>query len=151
MKVYLCRHGDAVQPVLDPECPLSESGRCQIREVAGNLKASNVKAARVEHSPKARARETAEILAAAVAPGVRLEERGDLNPDDLVEDWVIELGHREEDSVLVGHLPFMGDLARSLLGPGCKDLERFTTGSVLCLERVGESVWKKVWMRVPGA
>ncbi len=151
MKVYLCRHGDAVHPAVNPDCPLSESGRCQIQEVAENLMKSGGKAARVEHSPKTRARETAEILAGAVAPGVRLEERGDLNPNDPVEGWIIELGHREEDSLLVGHLPFMGDLARSLLGPGCKDLESFSTGSVLCLERVGRTAWKKVWMQRPEA
>ena len=150
MKVILSRHGSVKNPAEDPDRSLSEVGRAEIQRVAGKLKDAGVRVARVEHSPKKRAMETAEILAEVVAPGVQLTLRTDLNPLDNVGDWAAELEQLEEDTLLVGHLPFMGNLARVLLGPDSEETIFFSTGTALCLERVEAGVWRKVWVADPG-
>ena len=68
MKLYLAQHGEAVSKAEDPERPLSEQGRRDVRVVAGLLKAAGLRVERVWHSGKARAEQTARVLAGAVLP-----------------------------------------------------------------------------------
>ena len=70
MNIYLVQHGEAVAKEVDPERPLTESGRSDVRRMASFLGAAGVRVSRIMHSGKVRAKETAELLAAAVAPGM---------------------------------------------------------------------------------
>jgi phosphohistidine phosphatase len=55
-----------------------------------------------------------------------------------------------QDTMLVGHLPFMGKLASWLLsGTEQADAVSFRPGSVACLERGAEGSWTLAWMIRP--
>jgi phosphohistidine phosphatase SixA len=74
MRLYLVQHGDAVPERLDPERPLSASGRREVQAVARLLADTGVRAAHVVHSGKLRAQQTAELL--AVCPRHDRVDRG---------------------------------------------------------------------------
>lgn len=148
MKIYLVRHGAAAHPAVDPRRPLSDEGRREVEEVAEALRARGVKPTWVAHSPKARAEETAAILGEALAPTVPREVRGDLIPLGPVDKVAVELSVRGDvgDGMLVGHMPFQGDLACALLGPKLGDYPQFPTAGVMCVERTANGEWEFLWM-----
>ena len=67
MTLYLVQHGEAKAEAEDPEWPLTARGRDDIGCLAALLARTGVRVARLDHSGKRRAQETAELLAAAVA------------------------------------------------------------------------------------
>ena len=149
MRVYLVQHGDAVPERLDPERPLSAVGRREVHAVARLLADTGVRLARVVHSGKLRAQQTAELLATAVAPG-RVPEVAGLSPNDSVEPVVRRIADWASDVMLVGHLPFMGKLvARLVAGDEGKPVVAFVPGTVVCLERDEANHWTIVWMVRP--
>jgi len=153
VKVYLVRHGRAVHPSRDAAQPLSEAGREEVRSVAARLVELEAAPGWIEHSPKARAAETAKILAEILGGELVVKERRDLLPNSDVAGIAVELDVREEDGLLVGHMPFMGDLAGTLTAPGANGegggTVMFPTAGVLCLEREGAGRWRRVWMVAP--
>lgn len=150
MKLYLVQHGEAVPDEVDPTRPLSDAGRADVRNVAAFLAARPLALARVAHSGKLRARQTAEILAAALAPGRPVEPRAGLNPKDPPEEFARELAMWSEDVMVVGHLPFMGRLTALLVSEEQHgDLVAYRPGSVVCLERGSGNGWKLAWMLRP--
>ncbi|MBM3581113.1 MAG: phosphohistidine phosphatase SixA, partial [Alphaproteobacteria bacterium] len=74
MRVYLARHGDAVEALENPRRPLSAKGRAEVERMASFLARGGVRPRRIIHSQKLRAGETAAILARVLAPGIALEE-----------------------------------------------------------------------------
>lgn len=150
MKLYLVRHGDALGPEVDPERPLSAAGRRQVARMAAVLSARGVRVARVLHSGKARARETAAALAAAVAPDTTPEARDGLSPNDAVEPLAEAVAAWREDSLIAGHMPHLARLASRLLTgrevPSGFDFEPTATA---CLERDDEGAWALVWFVGP--
>ena len=55
------------------------------------------------------------------------------------------------DTMLVGHLPFMGRLVgRLVTGDEHVDVVAFVPGTVLCLEPAADDRWRVVWMVRPG-
>ena len=85
MKLYLVRHGEALAKDVDPDQSLSEVGRANVERLAGFVGLRGVRAARILHSGKARARQTAEILAEAMADAEALESA---IPDDREDPTV---------------------------------------------------------------
>ena len=147
MLLYLARHGDAKREDEDPRRPLSEKGAAEVKRMAAFLKPLSISLGAVWHSGKARAMETAEILASAltVKDGV-VKQRG-LSPLDPVEPIRQDLMRRQEDLMIVGHLPFLANLASALLaGPEGSVLIAFEQSAILCLERSGEENWTVRWM-----
>ncbi|RME35186.1 MAG: phosphohistidine phosphatase SixA [Gammaproteobacteria bacterium] len=150
MRLYLAQHGEALPKEQDPERPLSGKGRAEVERMARFLGAAGVRAQRVIHSGKARAEQTAALLAQAIAPGVEAEVSGLINPDDPPEafDWQSDAWDR--DTLVVGHLPFMARLASHLL---IQDEDRILTGfrpgTVLCLEKEEPGDWRIAWMVRP--
>jgi len=64
MNLYLVQHAEAKRKEEDPERPLSEKGRVDIRKVAVYIAGHiNIKVSAIIHSGKTRARQTAEALA----------------------------------------------------------------------------------------
>jgi phosphohistidine phosphatase len=149
LKIYLVRHGAAEHPAMNPERPLSDTGRREIESVAEALRERGVAPVWIAHSPKTRAIETATILGEALAPDVLREERGDLMPNGPVDGVAIELGIRDGDGMLVGHMPFVGDLASALLGSKLSDFPQFPTGGVMGVERGVDGAWEMLWMLAP--
>ena len=78
------------------------------------LASAGTRAVRVAHSGKLRAQQTAEVLAAALAPAAVLEIMTGLNPNDAVEPVARRVAGWTSDTILVGHLPFMGRLVARL-------------------------------------
>ena len=62
MKLYLVRHGEALSEHVARERPLSDKGKRDAAAMAAFLGRAGIRVAEVQHSGKARARETAELL-----------------------------------------------------------------------------------------
>ena len=149
MKLYLMRHGNAVDPSVDPDCPLSESGRTDITRMAKFFeKNAEVRVSKLYHSQKLRAKQTAGLIASTVLTEGSPKEITGLNPTDSVLSISDEIVSWQEDTWLVGHLPFMPRLvSRLLTGDENKLLVAFQQGSVICLEKEREeaSDWLLNW------
>jgi phosphohistidine phosphatase len=119
-----------------------------VEKLAAFLWQAGVGLPRVVHSGKARARQTAEILAGR--SGSRIEARSGLDPKDPPQPIAREAEEWKDDVMLVGHLPFLGRLASRLMTESDdRDLVTFRPGSLLCLERSGEGGWTLIWMIRP--
>jgi phosphohistidine phosphatase len=136
MRLYLVRHGEALPDRVDAARSLSERGRAEIEEVAGQAARRGGRPIEIRHSGLTRARQTAEILAAHLAParGVRAVEG--LQPEDDPHRLAAECEALREPIMLVGHLPYLSRLASLLLlGDSGRDLIRFGTGTMASLAR----------------
>jgi phosphohistidine phosphatase len=150
MRLYLVQHGDAVPEQLDPERPLSTAGRREVEAVARLLASKGMRAVRIAHSGKLRAQQTAELLAAALAPGMVPETMTGLSPNDPVDPVARGIADWTSDVMLVGHLPFMGKLvARLVAGDERKPVAAFVPGTVVCLEQGETGHWAITWMVRP--
>lgn len=119
MDIYLMQHGVAATAEEDPSRPLTADGRAAVERVARQARDAGVRIDVCVHSGKARAEQTATILAAAVGGGVRA--RAGLDPSDPVQPVADWLEAQAVSSVaVVGHLPFLDHLA-SLLVAGRAD------------------------------
>jgi len=150
MRVYLVQHGEAHPESASPDRELTPRGRSDVERIAALLGNCGVRVAKMYHSGKTRARQTAELLAARVAPGVMAEQLAGINPNDAVEPMVERLRSWSEDVFVVGHQPFMGKLVALLVaGRSESRVVAYEPGSVACLERDAEDHWVLVWMLRP--
>jgi phosphohistidine phosphatase len=150
MKVYLVQHGDALPKEVDPERPLSEKGRADVERIASFLGRSGLRVSRILHSGKQRAEQTAELLAAAVGSGDGVDQVSGINPLDPTDHLAQGVGEWTDDTMVVGHLPFMGKLASRLVaGDEAASVVMFTPGTVICLERGEQGSWSIAWMIRP--
>ena len=151
MKVWLVRHGDAVPDTVDAARPLSSAGRAEVEAVAALLaRSGKVRPRTVVHSDKTRARQTAEILAAALGASDGLQQADGLAPEADPAIWAGRLG--DADGVMVvGHMPHMEGLLGQLIGaPDESGLVRLVTATVVCLSREpGQPTWSMAWMVTP--
>src|SRR4030095_10020237 len=99
MTLYLVQHGEAKAEAEDPERPLTARGRDDIGRLAALLARTGVRVARLAHSGKRRAQETAELLAAAVA--ATPTARSGLAPNDPVAPLAAEVCALAENVMLV--------------------------------------------------
>lgn len=151
MRVYLVRHGEALPKEVDPDRGLSEEGRREAEKVAAFLEGLAIEVESVWESGKKRATETAGIMAAAVRSRNGVERRSGISPNDPVEPIAEKIVSRQGDIMLVGHMPFLGDLASQLvLGRKGLELIRFPAAAVVCLESASQGRWAVNWMVVPG-
>jgi phosphohistidine phosphatase len=149
MRLYLVQHGDALPEDVDPARPLSSQGGADVEHVAALLARHVSGIARVLHSGKTRAQQTAEILAREIGAGAPLQAASGLNPLDDPEDWAQQVDASTEDVMLVGHLPFMSKLiSRLLVGDAEIGVVALEPGSVVCLER-DDGHWTITWMLRP--
>ena len=148
MKLYLVQHGKAVSKEEDPERPLSEQGIQDVQVMASRLGAAGVRVTRIWHSGKARSAQTAELLAAAVFPRGEVEVITGIKPNDPVAEFATDADVWDEDTLVVGHLPFMSRLVSLLtLKDAEHELVQFIPGSIVCLERLDHDRWVIAWMR----
>lgn len=150
MKVYLVRHGEAVSSQSNPQRPLSEQGRADIRKVASFIKPLGISVEHVWHSGKLRAAQTAEILADSIKAEKGCSEHEALGPDEDVTIIVDELDAYNTDLMIVGHLPYLAYLASLLIAGGeTADVAAFDAGSIACLNRSDPGRWRIEWMITP--
>ncbi len=150
MRLYLVRHGEAVDEEVDPQRPLSPRGRHGVERVGRFLISLSITVDAVWHSNKLRAVETAQILANSVKSAKGLIERQGLSPMDLIEPMKKIIEETDEDLMVVGHLPFLDRLASMLLSEKIdKGFFVFDEATTLCLEGNHYGSWRILWMVTP--
>jgi phosphohistidine phosphatase len=121
--LYFLRHGSPVEPIdwhgNERERPLTDEGRAELRAVAQGLLPLALPLAAIYTSPFTRARETAEIVAAALH--VPVTEAPELAPGCDREALAALLARAPTASaanglLLVGHEPDLSTLIGSLIG-----------------------------------
>ena len=150
MTLYLVQHGAAVPEQEDPERPLSAQGAEDVERLAGLLAHLRVSVARVLHSGKTRAEQTAATLATAVLDRGEPEVTAGLKPKDAPGPLAERLAGLREDWVLVSHQPLLGRLI-SLLVAG--DSERpsvaLQPGTLVALEPDAEAGGWRIALVLP--
>ncbi|MGA7800628.1 MAG: phosphohistidine phosphatase SixA [Gammaproteobacteria bacterium] len=150
MKVLLAQHGEATSKEEDPDRPLTEQGREDVERVAAFLGNAGVSAVRALHSGKTRARQTADILTRRLRTGSDPELHPGLGPNDPVEPLAREIGHWDESTLVVGHLPFVALLTGQLVtGHSAVAVNSYRPGAVACLEKTPTGGWAITWMIRP--
>ncbi len=150
MRVYLVRHGKALAKEVDPKRGLSEEGRAEVERVGHVLQSCGIEIEAILHSGKTRARETAETLAARLAPGLVPQERAGLAPLDDVHEMAARIQQVAGDLMIVGHLPHLAKLTSAVLGvPESMAVVEFKPGGVVCLEGYAGGRWAIAWMIAP--
>ena len=144
------RHGEALSPQRDPERGLSENGKAKIKMVAAHLLNKKISFQQVLHSKKKRARETAEIMAQTLSPTVTPVEHSHITPNDDPALIISEINDWDNDTLITSHLPFVPNLITALTGQDAYlSAITFETGTIICLERMGNANWAIQWSTSP--
>ena len=121
-----------------------------MRHLAEFLDKAGMQVGQVLHSGKTRAEQTAAILATALLPTGEPQAHAGLGPKDPLEKVSPEIAFWSVDTLIVGHLPYLGRLASLLLA---SDPDRpvlaFQPGSIACLEKTADRHWVLAWMVRP--
>ena len=127
MRVYLCRHAEAAPGDPDELRELTAKGRRQARALGARLSGLAEPPATVLTSPFARARQTAEAIAAETGAALRLEPA--LAPGATVDALRGAVAGASGPVAAVGHQPDCSDITVVLTGsdPG------FAPGSMTVL------------------
>lgn len=151
MNLYLVRHAEPKSREEDPERPLTEKGLADIKRVAEFIAEHvNIKVDRIIHSHKARARETAEVLADGLHPPLGISQEDGLDPRADVRIWTNKISISSEDLMLVGHIPYLSNLVSNLvIGNPAGELVEFKMGSMVYLSRNEDGIWTINWMITP--
>ena len=154
MKLYLMRHGEAAYKENDVKQGLTRNGKLAIEQLAKKLTRNisdhpsdqKINIENVLHSEKARAQQTAEIMASILAPNVVPLCRKNLNPNDTPEDLLPYIETLTQETLITSHLPYIPSLLRLLT----KDQQpvRFDPGTIVCL-RKNDTNWHLEWVTRP--
>ncbi len=125
MELYLMQHGRPLPEAEDPERRLSPDGQIEVRTTARAMKNLGILPDLILASPKARARETAEIVADTLGYDLNKiaihQEFKPLSPPS--ESVAVLKGYRSANRILVvGHLPSVAEIVSYLVAgvPGLK-------------------------------
>ncbi len=150
MALYLVQHGKNLAKETDPEKGISPEGKAEVERIAEVAAGYGVPVARIRHSGKKRARQTAEIFARAFDPEGGVETIEGINPLDDVTAAAKGLDP-SDNTMVVGHLPFMERLAAYLVtGIADRPVFKFQNGGIVCLDRfAGDDFWVIRWTLMP--
>ena len=150
MHVYLVQHGKAKSAEDDPNRGLTDEGRQDVAQIAEFLREQRITISLIQHSGKARAEETAHILATSIRCTAGPNHTRGLDPLDDPSETADFLKVYTDDILIVGHLPHLERLA-SLLLTGSQDRRpvQFRNGGIVCLEKEQNGTWSLVWAIVP--
>jgi len=150
MALYLVQHGRSFSKDQDPEQGLTETGIDEVKLIAQVAKGYQVPVGTIFHSEKKRAAQTAELFSAALQSDKNIQQIQGIKPLDDVKAFAATLT-RADNTMYVGHLPFMEKLA-SYLVAGSADLTvfKFQNGGIVCLEQSSDSgTWFIKWTLMP--
>jgi len=148
MRLYLVPHGEANSESEDPERSLTARGEEETRKISDVTKRLSLRPAKIYHSGKRRAEQTAGIIAAALALPARMG-RG-LHPNDDIRPWVERISAEAEDLMIVGHLPFLEKLASFLVcGDEGTKAVLFRYSAIVCPEKKEAGRWAVDWVLKP--
>jgi len=143
MRVYLMRHASAEDPggVPDALRRLTEQGSREAREAGEALRERGATVSVILTSPRVRARETAELVAAAIGAPVQVRET--LSCGATGEVFLAELRSVESGGVLlVAHNPELSAFSSELLGQSIS----FRPSTLVEVEMDGPTL---EWLRHP--
>lgn len=147
--LYLVQHGEAAKETEDASRPLTDRGRREVEAVARSSARLELGVALIAHSGKLRAKQTADILAAELAPPGGVVERGGLAPNDDPAPAARLAETAAEPLLLVGHLPHLSRLASLLLvGDAGREIVAFRMGALVALSR-DEGRWRLRYVLTP--
>jgi phosphohistidine phosphatase len=123
MKLYVLRHGIAVEPgtpgyATDADRPLTPEGERKMRQIVGAMEALGLSFDLILSSPYVRARQTAEIVVEVLKARKKLELSNSLTPDGSTKKLVELLNSIKpspESVLVVGHEPFLSGLISLLI------------------------------------
>ena len=149
MAIFLVQHGKCLSKDEDPEKGLSKTGEEQTRLIAGVADNYKVPAAKIIHSGKKRARQTAAILKETLGVIPDIEQADGISPMDDVILFSQQI--RPEDNLMVvGHLPFMERPVGYLTaGDKNKRVYKFQNSGIVCLDSEKEGDWYIKWTLNP--
>jgi phosphohistidine phosphatase len=137
MKLYVMRHGPAGERSDSPndfERPLTANGQAETAKAAEGLKRLKVKPAVVLTSPLTRARQTAEIAAAALTPGVEPTLSAALASGAAPGEIMKVLRTFDGDILIAGHDPDFSALFSYLLTGEARPFVDFSKSGVAAFE-----------------
>jgi phosphohistidine phosphatase len=121
MNLYLLRHAIAVDHgtpgFTEAARPLTPQGRAKMRQAADGMKALGIKLDAMLTSPLIRARQTADLAAAALGAKEKLHEIAALKPGTPFDKLWTALKPFAScgEIMLVGHEPFLSELLATVL------------------------------------
>ena len=135
--VYFVQHGIAHPKETDHTRALSDGGIDEVRRVATYLKNHHIAIAKICHSGKLRAQQSALIFSEILAVDNILEVNV-MNPNDSAAKLITQL---TEDAVMyIGHLPNIANVVALLIsGDANKPLLKFKNSAVACIEMETDS------------
>jgi phosphohistidine phosphatase len=149
MDLFIVRHGEAGPAANDAARMLTDRGRAEVAGIAARLSQRGAFVRQIRHSDLERARETAEIIGAVLAPPAGVVATTGIHPDDPVEPVALSLFGERESLMLVGHLPFVARLVAQLTaGSAGRHSMSFPTATVACLSGEDDR-WKVLWTEHP--
>jgi phosphohistidine phosphatase len=150
MSLFLVRHGISQSPDKDPDPGLTKEGIADVERIASVAKGYNVYVPAIVHSEKKRAKQTAEILAAVLQPEKGVTQREGLKPMDDVAAFSRHI-KREENLMVVGHLPFLEKLTAYLITGSIEpSVFQFQNGGIICLDiNINTGNWIIKWALMP--
>lgn len=149
MNVYLVQHGPCIEKTIDPEQPLSDEGKQTIENLQKVLSFLKLEVNYLWHSGKLRAKQTAEILSTGLRFEGMIAAHEGLAPMDAVQSIEDILKQLNQHIMLVGHMPFMGNLVAKLLANSKQNFVSFVPGTIVCLEKNEQNEWYMQWMLTP--
>ena len=119
-RLYLLRHADAGDPEAwtgpDDARPISGKGEKQSRRLGKLLASVGFEPDAIISSPKLRARQTAEIVAAELGREVTIDDRLAFGLDAVAVEAILFDAGEPAEPVLVGHDPDFSELTAWLIG-----------------------------------
>ena len=150
MALYLVQHGKSLSKDIDPNQGLSPEGIDETNRIAEAAANYGINVSHIKHSGKTRAHKTAEIFASTLTPAGGIAEVDGLKPMDDVTTFAATIDP-DENTMLVGHLPFMERMASYLVtGSTDKPVFKFQNSGIVCLNKDPDSdSWVIVWTLMP--
>lgn len=148
MALFLVQHGLSLSKDQDPEKGLSENGNQDTRRIADVAKHYAIPVAKIVHSGKKRAAQTAAVFQDILLPASEMEEITGISPMDDVKTFAENIDS-SENLMVVGHLPFMEKLVSRLITGSEETLViRFQNSGIVCLDNQGKD-WFIKWTLNP--
>jgi phosphohistidine phosphatase len=142
--LYLVHHGEAVLPDVDPQRPLSTTGRQSVEQLAAEAAVRGIRPQVVWHSGKLRAKQTAEIFWRVCNPLADFQATRDLQPDDPAIWMRDRLRYEPRDLLLAGHFPHLPRLLVMLRADAVT--VEFPAHGIVALRTEDEgNRWEEVW------
>ncbi len=151
MALFLVQHGICLPKDKDPEKGISEAGIEETHRLAPVAKGYKIPVAKIVHSGKKRARQTAEIYHQALELETPMAVINGINPMDDVRAFAATL-EPSADWMVVGHMPFMERLVSYLTtGDEAMRVYQFQNSGIVCLDALnnGAGDWFIKWTLNP--